>query len=133
MRSNSVEKVNLLQLDITKEFDLGTTHQQCCSARAVGARIELTSLATNESFGTSVLAENATVGILNTRGDESLPKTFHGARAKRGNDFINQSITCSFDPSSLLCLACKTEHQVVQRDKPVVLILSDQNFNVVRG
>ncbi len=45
----------------------------------------------------------------------------------RGNETVNQSISSSFDPAKLMCISCSSEHPVFYK-KPVVIILSDQNF-----
>jgi hypothetical protein len=45
----------------------------------------------------------------------------------RGNETVNQSISCSFDPATLVCLSCDIEHPAFG-DKPTVMIMSDQNF-----
>jgi hypothetical protein len=40
---------------------------------------------------------------------------------------VNESLSCSFDSSTLTCLSCKKEHEILG-NQPVVLVLSDQNF-----
>ena len=112
-----------------KRADLGINHIQCCTARAVNARVELFSLATNQTFGTAVMSEPAVIGHLNVAGDELVAKTFHAARAKRGGDFVNQSVTITFDPNYLSCLSCPNEHPIVDgQGKPTVGVVCDQNF-----
>ena len=95
------------------QVDLGIVHAQCAAARAVASRIELTSLAADSTFGTAVIVEPTPIGHLNTLGDGLINKTFRGARAKRGNELVNQSLTLSFDPNNLSCLQCPKEHPIV--------------------
>jgi len=46
-----------------------------------------------------------------------------------GGDTVNQSATMSFDPATMKCIICSREHDVIQSaEKPMVVILSDQNF-----
>jgi hypothetical protein len=45
----------------------------------------------------------------------------------RGNETVNQSISCSFDPATMVCLSCSVEHLAFGA-KPSVILMSDQNF-----
>jgi hypothetical protein len=56
-----------------------------------------------------------------------IEKTFHGSRILKGNCTVNQSLSSSFDPASLICVSCKTEHVVVGT-KPISVCFTDQNF-----
>jgi len=112
----------------TDHCDLGVTHKQCVAARSVSSKVEVISLVT-ESFGVSALAEPVMLGTLNKAGDYEVGKTFHGARAKKGGEMINQSVTLSLDPRNLTCLSCEKEHPLLQNNgKPIVMIFSDQNY-----
>jgi len=111
------------------KVDLGTTHFQCCAARAASSQIEATSISIDSTFGSSVKLDPENIGSLNPEGDMDVGKTFRGARIKRGGETVNQSVTMSIDPSTLVCVTCDTEHPVINSpDNPVVVILSDQNF-----
>ena len=111
------------------QTDTGVTHFQCVAARAASCQIEATSIAADATFGKTLTLEAEQIGILNPIGEKGVDKTFHGARIKRGGDTVNQSVTMTIDPANLHCIVCKTEHLVVQNhSKPVVIILSDQNF-----
>jgi hypothetical protein len=105
--------------------DLGVTHLQCVAARALTSQVEVTSL----TKGTTEMVEPFTIGKLNGSGDTLVGETFHGARVKRGSDTVNQSVTMRLDPSTLSCLSCEQEHPLLTGNgKPLVLMLSDQNF-----
>jgi len=112
----------------SERVDLGIVHRQCNNARAVEARVQLTSLSNNATIGTSVMAEPVQIGTLNAPGDSMVGKTFYGGRVKKGNDMVNQALTMTFDPNNLNCICCASEHSMMQGDKPVVLMVSDQNF-----
>jgi len=113
----------------TERFDLGINHFQCMAARAASSQVEATSISIDATFGTETVIEPEPVGTLNPPGDTDIKKTFHGARAKRGSDTVNQSVTFSIDPETLICIQCEKEHAFIQADgKPVVIIASDQNY-----
>jgi len=113
----------------TEKYDLGINHFQCMAARAASSQVEATSISIDETFGKEMVIEPEPVGSLNPPGDTDVKKTFHGARAKRGNETVNQSVTMSIDPETLICIQCEKEHPFIQQDgKPVVLIVSDQNY-----
>ena len=110
-------------------YNLGINHFQCMAARAASSQVEATSISIDATFGTETVVEPELVGTLNPPGDKEVGKTFHGARAKRGSDTVNQSVTFSIDPDSLICIQCEKEHEFLQADgKPVVIIASDQNY-----
>jgi hypothetical protein len=60
--------------------------------------------------------------------EDDLSKLFHGARLMRGGNQVNEVITCSFDPSTLNCLAFPTPHRILDSCRPVTLCFADQNF-----
>jgi len=112
-----------------KQTDMGVTHFQCMAARAASCQIEATSISADVTFGKTVKLESEQIGMLNPPGEECVDKTYRGARVKRGGDTVNQSVTMTMDPSSLTCITCDIEHLVIQSQvKPVVIVLSDQNF-----
>ncbi len=113
----------------SERYDLGINHFQCLAARAASTQVEATSISIDATFGKEMVIEPEPVGSLNPIGDMDVKRTFHGARAKRGNDTVNQSVTMSIDPDTLICLQCEKEHPFIQTDgKPVVIIVSDQNY-----
>jgi hypothetical protein len=108
--------------------DLGVTHFQCLAARLAASKVEVTSLVTDSTFGKVSTVEPDLVGTLNPPGDGEVLETFHGARVQCGQDTVNQSISFSIDPATLQCLKCPSQHPVFRDGKPVVAIISDQNF-----
>jgi len=112
-----------------KQTDMGVAHFQCMAARAASCKIEATSIAADLTFGTTVKLDAEQIGQLNPPGELIVDKTYRGARAKRGGDTVNQSVTMTIDPSNLTCITCDVEHPVIQgQTKPVVVVLADQNF-----
>ena len=116
-------------MDISAETraDLGITFHQCSAARRSATKVEAVSINQDETFGRVILTEPERVGSLNPPGDGLVVRTFHGARAARGDRPMNQSVSVSFDPASLTCITCSNEHKIVGNE-PMVLLLSDQNF-----
>jgi len=112
-----------------EQTDMGVTHFQCVAARAACRQIEATSIAPDATFGKTLKLDPDQIGDLNVVGDKGMSKTFRGARVKRGGETVNQSVTMTIDPTNLNCIVCEVEHLVVQsQTKPVVVVLSDQNF-----
>jgi hypothetical protein len=66
---------------------------------------------------------------MDRRGDKEVGETFHGARINKGVNTVNQGVSLSFDPTTLRCIACTKEHNIISaQQKPVVICFSDQNF-----
>jgi len=127
--NTQVHAAGSINHDKGEKYDLGINHFQCMAARAASSQVEATSISIDATFGKEMVIEPEPVGSLNPVGDLDVKKTFHGARAKRGSDTVNQSVTMSLDPETLICLQCEKEHPFIQPDgKPVVIIVSDQNY-----
>ena len=125
---DSVPNTQSGDTDKVTQCDLGVAHKQCSAARLASLQVEVISLAA-DSLGAFVTAVPLPVGQLNTKGDKDVFKTFRGARTKVGNNTVNQSVTMSIDPRTLMCLSCAAEHPLLQGNgKPVIILLSDQNF-----
>ncbi len=115
--------------NVDAKANLGINFHQCVTERIAATKVEATSLATDATFGKSMVLETDQVGSLNPPGDSDVLSTFHGARAKKNDLTVNQAISLSIDPLSMKCLACTRPHDVIRKDnKPVVIFLSDQNF-----
>jgi hypothetical protein len=95
---------------------------QCKTARRMSHVDRLISV-TND--GTTVTSASHQVGHLTDHAN--LHCTFHGSRIKKGSETVNQSISISFDPNTLVCISCTTEHKIMG-STPVTIAFSDQNF-----
>jgi hypothetical protein len=98
---------------------------QCCSNRLSGFRENLVSISADDTYGKKLISPTVPIGSLEDH--VGLKGTFHGSRMLRGNVTVNQSISLSFDPTSMTCLSCNTEHNVIG-SKPLTMCFSDQNF-----
>ncbi len=100
-------------------------YHQCKDARRSTFMDRLVSVAADNSFGSSVYSQSPSIGDLTDH--DGYGKTFHGSRFKQGQVTVNQSVSLSFDPSSLLCVTCEAGHTIID-NKPVTIFFSDQNF-----
>jgi hypothetical protein len=98
---------------------------QCRTARRTGHNDKLVSITGDSTFGSCVSSQSPHIG--NLPDHAGLNETFHGSRVREGSDTVNQSISVSFDPSKLVCVTCKTGHQILGK-KPATVFFSDQNF-----
>ena len=46
----------------------------------------------------------------------------------KGGTAVNQDLSASFDPATLICVSCKVEHLVITSSGPICVCVSDQNF-----
>jgi hypothetical protein len=107
-------------------LDLGSGYKQCSVSRAAANTMNVTEI----KNGVCVTAATGApkIGGLDWPGDESVLKTFHGARVAKNGRTVNESISCSYDPRNLTCLGCPDPHHILNTGKPAVLIFADQNF-----
>jgi hypothetical protein len=104
---------------------LNSMYFQCRSARIANHKETLVSVSNDDTFGKTITVQAPLFGTFEDHA--GLDATFHGSRVMKGSTMVNESLSCSFDPSTLTCLSCKKEHKILG-NQPVVLVLSDQNF-----
>jgi len=107
---------------------MGMNYQKCKAARGSALKKKVTEVGFNAKTGLSEPTEKGRVGNLDLEGDVDLLKTFRGTRLSAYGSEVNQSITCSFDPGTLICLVCKKEHSIINQGEGFVMIVTDQNF-----
>ena len=54
--------------------------------------------------------------------------SFAGSRVLKGGTAVNQNLSASFDPATLICVSCKVKHPVITSSGPICVCVSDQNF-----
>jgi hypothetical protein len=111
------------QVDSVPELD--AVYYQCRSARTSMYKYTLISVSQDETFGKKITAPSTVIGLLEDHGN--IARTFHSSRLMKGNVTMNQSESCTFDPSTRICISCKSEHPAFSK-KPSVVLMSDQNF-----
>jgi len=117
-----------MEEDLNVRADLGAAQFQSATARKMKCKIEATSIVTDNTFFSTVTVDPVKVGSMNPPGDSDVLHTFRGARMQRAGETVNQYITMSLDPSNMFCISCQEEHPIVRGNKPVTVILSDENF-----
>jgi hypothetical protein len=110
---------------------LGATFYQCRAAREA----KMTETIFDLTTGLKKTEPYKRIETMDRQEDRLLGKTFHGARANKYSKGIsvevNQGITCSYDPATLICMMCSTEHKITEERHgglPATLVFSDQNF-----
>jgi hypothetical protein len=110
---------------------LGATFYQCRAAREA----KMTETIFDLTTGLKTTEPYKRIGTMDRQEDRLLGKTFHGARANKYSRGIsvevNQGITCSYDPATLMCMLCSTEHKITEERQgglPATLVFTDQNF-----
>ncbi len=111
------------------KINLGTVFYQCRAARVASYTNSLINIVPGAELGTKTEKSFTPIGSFDRRGDTEVGETFHGARVNKGATTVNQGISLSFDPMSLRCVACTSEHNIISGQlKPLVICLTDQNF-----
>ena len=109
--------------------DLGACYSQCSSAREASIKTVSTDIDSEGQFISTRLSNYSSIGSLDRKGDEYVTKTFHGARFTKGQQTVNECISLTFDPATLVFVTCKTEHNIIPTDgRPLAIVVSDQNF-----
>jgi len=79
-----------------------------------------------ENLGAAVGGEINRVGSFEKQAKE-MGNCFTGTRIKKGTDF-HQNGSFSFDPATMICIACEKNHPVFVQGESTGICLSDQNF-----
>jgi hypothetical protein len=120
-----------MNIDVTNNATEASTglmdplYYQCRSARLAGFCDNLISISVDDTLGKKILAPSPVIGTFETH--IGIEKTFHGSRVLKGGSVVNQSISCSFDPSNLVCVSCGNDHKIIS-SSPAVFVFADQNF-----
>jgi hypothetical protein len=105
------------------------TYMQCKAARTSGLKHESVIFGTGPDMGDITNIQLERVGSLAVMGDELLKKTFRGSRISSGERIVNQNMSLSFDPLTLICTCCNSPHSIIPSNGAgLVIIVSDQNF-----
>ena len=107
---------------------MGTNYLKCKAARGSDLKKKVTEVGLGETTGLSETIEKGRVGNLDLEGDSDLCRTFRGTRLSAYGSTVNQSISCSFDPGTMVCLVCEKEHSILPQGEGFVMVITDQNF-----
>jgi hypothetical protein len=120
----------------TKYFDnetgkpiLGSAYLQCKAARAASLfQHEVTRVDISEESGKADTTSIFPIGSLNCTGDTEVLRTFRGTHMSSNNITVNQNISFSYDPATLLCIICEKHHNILATGEggaPPILIFSN--------
>jgi hypothetical protein len=112
-------------LSVSENKILDPLYYQCKTARRMSFVDRLISVTNDGTFGTSVTSSSPQIAHLTDH--DGLHNTFNGSRIKKGTETVNQSMSTSFDPNSLVCISCPSEHKIIGC-VPITVAFSDQNF-----
>jgi len=108
---------------------IGPTYIQCRNSRTASLAVPMYSTAVGVALGTAAVIQEGRVGSLDVAEDTEVKKTFRGTRISAGGTLVNQNMSSTFDPHTLICTVCNTPHSIIPGDGVgFVLVMSDQSF-----
>ena len=100
---------------------------QCRAARDASFQDKAVEISARATLGTIEGGETARIGSFDLQGSAN-DLCFSGSRVLRGGIAVNQNMSATFDPATLICITCKKEHPVIANTGPICICVSDQNF-----
>jgi hypothetical protein len=110
---------------------MSSLYHQCKTARVATMTQMCTSVEIRKEIGTEKQIGFNPIGSFNCIGDTEILRTFRGSRLTSNNTDVNQNISLSFDPATLVCVACEKPHPILQTGEggaPPIIVITDQNF-----
>ncbi len=112
-----------------KKVKLGNGYGQFRAAREATMAREIVDISCNENALNSEKKKGNREETMDRCLDTDVKNCFKGARIEKNGSIVNQYLSCSFDPSTLICITCTKEHDIMDGgDGSVCFVLSDQNF-----
>jgi len=107
----------------------GRGYVQCKVARVSSRAATAVDVTGGGGFGKQVNIPVDTVGNLDHVGDGTVYKTFRGCRVTSKGQVVNQTLSATFDPLTLICTVCEKEHSIIPSDgSDLIVAICDQNF-----
>jgi hypothetical protein len=91
---------------------LGNTYTQVRSAGEASMTVEVTKISCNENTLVTERKKGYRVGSMNKNINNEILNCFKGVRIEKNGNLVNQYLSCSFDPSTNICITCSSEHSV---------------------
>jgi hypothetical protein len=110
---------------------MSSLYHQCKTARVASMTQMCTSVEVGKEIGTEKQIGFNPVGSFNCIGDTEILRTFRGSRLTSNNTDVNQNISLSFDPATLICVVCEKPHPILRTGEggaPPIIVITDQNF-----
>ena len=107
---------------------MGPNYHQCKEARKAAMCHNTVDCTPGTSCGKITKETQGQVGSLCYK-DKDLHHTFRGSRISSMDKVVNQNISLSFDPLTLVCTTCKEAHSIIPSDgSGMITVITDQNF-----
>ncbi len=111
------------------QVSLGSAYAQCKAAREAANRRTVVDISCNENSLVSSSVGGDKVGSMDRGVNNSIENCFKGARIEKNGVLVNQYLSCSFDPATMVCISCETEHKFQEGGEGTeCYCLTDQNF-----
>ena len=112
-----------------KQVDLSSGYTQCRAAREAAFVSTVIDISCNENMLVTETKKWDRIGTLDKQLDDEIKDCFKGARIEKNGVTVNQFLSCSFDPATLLCITCGREHKILEGEGgPDCFAVTDQNF-----
>jgi len=92
---------------------LGNSYTQVRSAREASMTVEVTDISCNENALITEKKKGYRVGSMDKNLNNEILNCFKGVRIEKNGNLVNQYLSCSFDPSTNICITCSAEHCVM--------------------
>ncbi len=96
------------------QISLGNVNIQCRAAREAAGSVEVHDISCNENVSSTSQKKVDRVGSMDKSIDGSVGNCFKGTRIEKNGVLVNQFLTCSFDPATLVCITCSKEHGILK-------------------
>jgi len=114
-------------MDSESDYVLPNQYFQCRAARDATFPDSACTISGGDSLGTNAGGEQNRVGSFEKNSNE-MGNCFHGTRVKKGQIELQQNGSFSFDPATMMCIACETPHPIFVAGETAGFCVSDQNF-----
>jgi hypothetical protein len=91
---------------------LGNGYAQCRAAREAAMAAEVTDISCNSNALSTEKKKGFRVGSMDKNLGNEVLDCFKGARIEQNGNLVNQFLSSSFDPSTLTCITCNSEHNI---------------------
>ncbi len=115
-------------ISFSDKVDLGSGYLQCRATREAANVDSFTNISCNENAMQIEQKTGDKVGSMDIALDRDIEGCFKGSRIEKNGILVNQFLSCSFDPSTHICITCSNEHSILGGGGPDCFVLADQNF-----
>jgi hypothetical protein len=98
---------------LSDKVDLGSGYLQCRAAREAANVDSLTNISCNENAMQIEQKTGDKVGSMDIALDRDIEGCFKGSRIEKNGILVNQFLSCSFDPTTHICITCSNEHSIL--------------------